>query len=71
MAAVTSCPDACDHINLLHYSCEPSNKSAHAMINDPLNIVFFAVFSLNASFLCVSNFFLCQCDRSVFLNWQF
>ena len=32
MAAMTSCeyslpgPDACDHINPLHYSCEPSKK---------------------------------------------
>ena len=47
-------PDACDHINPLHYSCDTRNKKPHAMINDLLNIVFLAAFSLNASFLCVS-----------------
>ena len=36
------------------------------MINDILlNIVFFAAFSLNASFLCVSVI------EVIFLNWQF
>ena len=43
-------PDACDHRNPLHYSCHPSNLLPHAMINDLLNIVFFAEFSLNANF---------------------
>ena len=47
-------PDACDHINPLHYSCDPRNKWPHAMINDILNIVFLEAFSLNVSFLSVS-----------------
>ena len=36
-----------------------------ALINDLLNIVFLAAFSLNASFLLVS------VKEVIFLNWQF